>query len=706
MTVENARQSEGATFTEARVEARIPSAGVEEESTLLGAGGMTSNLSIEAILAESERESERYAWEGSFADYLRMVIQKPAVSRLSHALVYDAVMAKGVETAPDGESVYGLFGDEMFGLEAALDRVVQYFASASQRLEVRKRILLLLGPPASGKSSLVALIKGALEDYTRTDAGAVYAIQGCPMQEEPLHLIPARLRSSLYEEYGVYVEGDLCPRCRYVLRTEYLGKVAEMPVRRFTFSEQEAIGIGYYIATNPNPMDSSLLVGSVDSSQLEGDRLEVAGKAFRLDGEFNVANRGMIELVEMFKADKHLLTTLLGLAQEQVIKMERFGSIYADEAIIGHSNEGDFTTFVSDEHSEALKDRIIAVQIPYNLKVSEEVKIYEKMLKGSSLHDVHTAPLTLPTMSVFAVLSRLEPPPRQGMSLIEKLRLHDGQRLPNYSRDDLVEIKRHQPNEGMEGVSPRYVMNRLGAVASQPGITCVSPLAVIDSLWQGLRENVSLDQTDVAKFVVFVAETVKEYNNLAIKEIQRAFAESFEQNAEMLLEGYQTNVAAFFGGDAQRDGSRRHEGMANEGEMREMERAIGVTDRSKVEFRQEIYQLATTWENRGLAFDYKTDSRLRAAVEARLFEPRRKLERDLTRPRFARQRVEWASRRSSMANRLVGSYDYCDVCAEDLIEYVTHILSNKPVLKTPKSEGVEWLWTLNPVSTGLVESSG
>ena len=128
---------------------------------------------------------------------------------------------------------------------------------------------------------------------------------------------------------------------------------------------------------------------------LEGDRLEVAGKAFRLDGEFNVANRGMVELVEMFKADGHLLTTLLSLAQEQIIKMEKFGSVYADEVIVGHSNQGDFAEFSKERSSEALKDRIIAVQIPYNLKVTEEVKIYQKMRKASRTDAVHVAPLTL-----------------------------------------------------------------------------------------------------------------------------------------------------------------------------------------------------------------------------------------------------------------------------------------------------------------------
>ena len=307
-------------------------------------------------------------------------------------------------------------------------------------------------------------------------------IEGCPMQEDPLHLIPHQLRPKLREEHGIYIEGDLCPRCRYVLRVTYKGKVSEMPVNRVLFSEQEAVGIGYYVATSPNPTDASLLAGSVDTSRLEGDRLEVAGKAFRLDGEFNVANRGLMELVEIFKADRHLLTTLLGLVQENLIKMERFGAVYADEVVIGHSNQGDYDLFRADEYSEALKDRIIETRIPYNLRVSQEVRIYEKMLRTSGLEGVHILPLTLPTMSVFAVLSRLAPTTGQGLSLLSKLRLYDGQTVPRHTLADVAEMKRQHPDEGMSGISPRHVMNRLSAVASAPDTTCVSPFAALDSL--------------------------------------------------------------------------------------------------------------------------------------------------------------------------------------------------------------------------------
>ena len=653
------------------------------------AGGKQS---VEELLSEAEQEVVRYSWGGTFADYLDMVVRNPGLSRLSHKMVHDSILVHGVSESVTGETVYNLFEGQIFGMQATLDRIVQYFGSAAKRLEVRKRILLLLGPPASGKSTVVALLKAALERFSRTPDGAVYAIKGCPMQEDPLHLIPHQMRPKLLEDYGVYVEGDLCPRCRYALRTRQHGRISRMPVERVVYSEHEGVGIGYYVATNPNPADASLLVGSVDTDRLEGDRLEVAGKAFRLDGELNVANRGLIEFVEIFKADKHLLTTLLGVAQEQLIKMERFGSVYADEVIIGHSNEGDFTAFIADEQSEALSDRLIAIQMPYNLGVHDEVKIYEKMLKQSELEGVHVSPMALPAMSIFSVLSRLEPPARQGMSLLDKLRLYDGEILPHFSAHDVVEMKRHHPSEGMTGISPRYVMNRLSAVASSPEVQCVSALNVLDSLWQGLRENVSLTDDDHSRYIDLIRDTIQEFGNRATRDVQKAYTEGFEQSALELQAEYLSVVEAHFS-----------DGEPNEREMREMEKHVGIPDRGREDFRREVHDFFSGIKRRGVTYDYTVDPRLKAAAETRLLPSRRVLERALTRPRFAKQRVEWHRRWDAISSRLVNDYGYCPTCAEDTIKYATHVLRSRSVIRTPKNEGIEWQWGLNPSAPATPE---
>ena len=666
---------------------------------------ITSSSDVVEILLEAEREVGRYSWEGTFADYLKMVSEKPSVSRLSHKVVYDAIMDLGVEESASGTSVYGIFEDKIFGLDDALERIVHYFSSSARRLEIRKRILLLLGPPASGKSSIAALIKSGLESHTRTDYGAVYAIKGCPMQEEPLHLIPHSLREKILKDHDIYIEGDLCPRCRYLLRTQYDDKPADVPVVRVVYSEQEAVGIGYYVATNPNPSGAALLVGSIDSDQLTGDRLEVAGKAFRLDGEFNVANRGFMEFVEIFKADRHLLTALLGLSQEQLIKMERFGSVYADEVVLAHSNDGDFQTFLADPHSEALRDRIIAIQIPYNRRVGDEFKIYSMMLKSSGLEEVHLSPLTLPTMSVFAVLSRLESPTKTAVTMLEKMRAYDGQMVRSMSQEDVAQEKRHYPGEGMTGISPRYVMNRLSSVASVPDICCVSPLKALDSLWHGLGENITLDQEGIIKYISLVKDTVEDYGERAITEVQRAFEERFEHTASELLSDYLANLATLFTNETVRDPATGTLRVPNDRDMREMEKHIGISDRERPKFRWDIFQIFTNLKRRNLAYNYTTEHRMKAAIEARLFPDRRTLEQTLSPPRSAKNQVEWARRRGAIHNRLIQTYGYCAQCAEDTIEYVIHVLKNKNVLRTPRNEGVEWHWNLDPKLPTTSEAS-
>ncbi len=660
-------------------------------------------VSVAEILSESEQEAGRYDWEGTFSRYLEMTTANASLARLSHSLVNDAIRSVGVDEDLNGEPIYGLFEKKIFGLESALQRIAGYFEASAQRLEVRKRILLLLGPPASGKSSIIDIIKRGLEDYTKTDAGAVYTIQGCPMQEDPLHLVPAGLRTRLADDHGLHIEGDLCFHCRFLLERDYRGDPSDVPITRVVFSESQARGIGYYIANNLNPPDPSVLVGSYNPVKLDGDRQEVAARAFRLDGELNVANRGLMEFVEIFKADRSLLSTLLSLAQEQLIKMEKFGSVYGDEVIIGHSNEGDFNTFAQDESSEALKDRIIAIKIPYNLRVSEEVKILYKMLGQSTVHNVDIAPLTMRVVSTFAILSRLEAPAKQGMSLLDKVKLYDGQQVGAYRRRDVIEMQRRHPNEGMGGISPRYVMNRIGVIASSPA-GVVTPLAAIDSLWHGLKENISLEQKDILTYVGFISDTVKEYNHLAVKELQMAFEDSFHESANMLFLNYVSNIGDYYAATSKT--GKVSARSPNERDMQELERVIGLSARDKGPFRRELHELITGWKKNGKEFDYRSEPRLRVAVEQRLLPSPRVVERALTEPRFARQKVEWQRRYSAIVNRLVESFGYSRSTAVDLVEYGLHVIKNKPVMKTPRNEGVEWLWPVYPQARPEPGASG
>ena len=657
---------------------------------------ITGEVRASDLLEEAEREFEKFYWEGTFADYLDLMIENPTNSRLAHRRVYDAIMNEGVLEKPsNGSPTYRLFETRLFGRDDTIERIVEYFASAGRRLETRKRILLLLGPPASGKSTIVALLKYALERFTRTDSGAVYGIKGCPMQEEPLHLIPHSMRKKLQDEHGLYIEGDLCPRCRFVVRTQYGGKISQVPVSRVVFSEQEAVGIGHYVATS-SPTDASLLVGSVDTGQLQGDRLEVAGKAFRLDGELNVANRGLMEFGDMFKADSHLLTTLLGLAQEQLIKMDRFGSVYADEVLIAHSNEGDFKAFMGDESTEALRDRIVRIYVPYNLRVSEEVKIYQNMLTSGGMETIHIPPLTLPAISTFAVLSRMEPPSKQGVSLIDKLRAYDGLKVDNFSHAEVEMEKKRHPNEGMHGISPRSVMNRLSARSSLQDICCLSALDAIDSLWQGRGESVGLSEDETTRYLEFITMAVNEYGRQAIEAVQKAIDENFESAAESMLIDYLSDVAAWQENDST-------EGASGELERRlkEMERHAGINEKGRKKFRLEVSRLFPDYGNRGIAYDYTAEHRLRAAIEKRLLPDKKALKSVLEPPKASERQEEWRRQRRGIYDRLIAQYGYCSECAEDTVEYVIRTLRGKGDWRDAfkfVGNDIQWHWELSSKS--------
>lgn len=357
-------------------------------------------------LDQFRREEQKLAWEGTFADYFELITKAPRAAQLSHARIYQMLMDAGTQEI-DGRRTYDFFGEDLFGLEKPLQQLVEYFSSAARRLEVRKRILLLMGPVGGGKSTIVTLLKRGLEQYTRTEAGAVYGIKGCPMHEEPLHLIPDVLRAEIQKEYGLYIEGELCPVCRYQLQERYGGRHEDMLVERITFSEKNRCGIGTFAPSDPKSQDISELTGSIDLSTIGEYGVESDPRAYRFDGELNIANRGLMEFVEMLKCDEKFLYSLLTLSQEQNIKTGRFSMIYADEVIVSHTNETEYQSFVGNKRSEALQDRIIVIRVPYSLRVTQEIKIYEKLLGESALKDVHIAPGTLRLASMFAITSRL-----------------------------------------------------------------------------------------------------------------------------------------------------------------------------------------------------------------------------------------------------------------------------------------------------------
>jgi len=623
---------------------------------------------------EEYRDREReLQWEGTFAQYFEIATKKPQVGRLSHERIYHMIMDAGMEITRTGEPHYSFFGQEIFGIEKPLQQIVEYFHSAAQRLEVRKRVLLLMGPVGGGKSTIVYLIKRGLEAYTRTDEGALYAIKGCPMHEEPLHLIPHELRSDVEKEFGIYIEGDLCPHCRYMVDTEYKRRIEDVPVKRLAFSEKYRVGVGTFTPSDPKSQDISELVGGIDLSTIGEVGVESDPRAYRFDGELNIANRGIMEFVEMLKTDEKFLYVLLTLSQEQNIKTGRFSMIYADEVVVSHTNEHEYQAFVGNKKSEALQDRIILVKVPYNLRTSDEVKIYEKLLKQSALQNVHIAPYTLRIAATFAVLTRLEPSKKAGMSLMKKLKLYDGEDMEDFKQKDVRELQEEAIREGMDGISPRYVINRLSNALVKQNATCVNPIDALRALRDGLDQHTSITREERERYLNFISEARKEYDQIAQKEVQRAFVYSYEESARTLLNNYLDNVESYCNKTKLRDPITDEEMDADEHLMRSIEEQIGVSENSKRSFREEILIRISSLARKGLTFDYMSHERLKEAIEKKLFADLRDVVKITTSTRTPDK--DQLRKINEVINRLVAEHGYTPESANELLRYTGSLLN-------------------------------
>ena len=625
-------------------------------------------------LNDFRQQEKELAWEGTFEQYYEMVRSNPSVVRLSHATIYDMIMSPGTETNSVGDVSYKFFSDELFGMEAPLRQIVDYFNSSAQRLEVRKRILLLMGPVGGGKSTIVARLKKGLEAFTRRPEGAMYAIKSCPMHEEPMHLLPESLRAEFERDLGIHVEGDLCPRCRYMVEHEFDNRPEHVPIRRLIFSEKHRVGIGTFTPSDPKSQDISELVGGIDLSTIGDVGVESDPRAYRFDGELNIANRGLMEFIEMLKCDEKFLYVLLTLSQEQNIKTGRFSMIYADEVVVSHTNENEYTSFVGNRKSEALQDRIILVKVPYNLRVSEEVKIYEKLLKQSETYGkIHIAPHTMRIASTFAVLSRMEASQKSGMSLMKKLKLYDGQDVEGFNQNDLRELHDEAQREGMEGISPRYVINRLSNAMIKPGMACLTPVAALRALRDGFEQHTSISKAERERLTSLIDETRREYDEVSKTEVQKAFVYSFEESARTLLNNYLDNVEAFCNNQKVRDAVTDDEVAPDEKLMRSIEEQIGVTENAKRTFREEILIRLSTMARKGLSFDYTSHERLKEAIEKKLFLDLKDIVKITTSTKTPD--AQQLQKINEVVERLVADHGYCAVCANDLLRYVGTLLN-------------------------------
>ncbi|HVC34249.1 MAG TPA: protein prkA [Chloroflexota bacterium] len=659
-------------------------------------------MDIQDLLASAETQTRldrELAGEPiSFAEYLNLVQKQPHSADLAHARLYRMIHEAGVTPHSDHRTNhYTFFENELFGLDDVFHHLVEeYFSPAAKRLDIRKRILMLVGPVGGGKSTILTLIKRGLEQYVRTPGGASYAIDGCPMFEEPLHLIPDSQREEFRKRLGLAIEGDLCPLCRWRLEHEWEGRISAVKVRRLLISEKERVGIGTFKPADPKSQDVAELTGHINLSLLVDTRFggEADPRVYRFDGELNVASRGVIEFIEMLKAEPRFLYELNTVAGEQRIKVPQFALVYVDLVVISHTNEYEFSRYFGDPANEAMVDRIFVVKVPYNLKVSEEVRIYQKLIDQASLtvddasdgvaglRKVHIAPRTLRVASTLAILSRLAPSSRANLTPIAKMKLYDGeQRVGEWEQKHLREIREEgdAAKEGMFGFSPRFIINRLSSALVSGGKTCINPLDAMRSLRDGIKAQHTGSPKEVERLLGLLDEVRKEYDEWVKREVQRAFVFAYEDSARTILDNYLRNVDAYSNKTKVRDQVTDEEVPPDERLMVSIEEQIGVAgDARKREFREGVMRSVASCAMRGVPFALTSNSVLQEAIEKKLFADLRDVVKITTTSRTPDD--DQQKKIDAVVVRLTDpsvheAERYCDQCARELLKYAGQLLS-------------------------------
>ncbi|MBY0276322.1 serine protein kinase [Candidatus Binatia bacterium] len=641
---------------------------------------MASKDTFARIIQEDRAAHESQTWKGSFLDYLEKVREDPTIPKLAHARLYDLIIRSGSEDIQSTDDAgakrlykdeplktYNFFRDEFFGIEKTVSQIVRYFHSASLKGEESRQVLYLMGPVGSGKSSLVERLQRGLEE-----SEPFYAISGSTMNEEPLQLIPKHLRKEFEKMLGVHIEGDISPVTRFRLDHEFGGKYEDVPVEMKHFSKRARVGIGVVPPVDPNNQDTSVLIGSEDISKLdvysEGDP-----RVLDLNGALNVGNRGVVEFIEVFKNETEYLHAMITATQEKVIPAPgRHGMVYVDTVIIAHSNEAEWQKFKADHTNEAILDRIVVVKVPYNLRLSEEVKIYQKIIRHSDFR-AHVAPHTLEMASMFAILSRLEPTAK--CDVMTKLKLYNGEEVVEKGKTkkiDVRELRDETKREGMSGISTRFIMKALdNALSDNVDGNCINPINVREAIITMVKEA-DLADDERKRLLEFLQDVLhKEYLEILEKEITKAFVYSYQEQAESLFQNYLDHAEAFVNKTRVKDRNTKEELHADEGFLKSIEEQIAIIGSAADGFRQEVIAYLWATSRRGEKISYQSYEPLKEAIEKKLMTSVRDISRIITK---ARTRDEDQTQKyNSMVSNLL-DHGYCESCVDVVLKYAANNL--------------------------------
>jgi serine protein kinase len=647
--------------------------------------------SIEMLIRKSG--SDIAVWEGTMKDYLSLVAENPKIAQPAPARMYEMIASKGTVELPESEKLphyedmvrYNFFSSEIFGIEEPLHDLVRFFRAGANRTETGKRILILVGPVSSGKSSIATLLRSGLE----REETPMYAIKGCPIHEEPLHLIPHSLRPEFEKLLGTRIEGDLCPLCRCKLEEDSKCSSNEagpytwenMPVVRIRISERDRVGIGTFQPSDPKNQDISELIGHVDLGKITRYG-ESHPLGYKFDGEIEIANRGLIEYIEILKCDIKFHYVLLTVAQEQLIKAPGFPQIYVDTVILSHTNQNEFDKFKAAKENEALHDRMYPIYVPYNLRIKDEVSIYKKLTEKSEFHGkVHIAPMTFETAAMFAVLTRLLPS-NLCPEPVKKARYYDGQVIMEKEKDPAdvkkMRLEGREKGEGMGGISPRFVMNALNISlgAAADGFGCINPVDVIRSLNHQFEHHIGFSDEEKTRYLDLLkgekGSALSEYRAEARREVNRAFLFAYEDQAQALFENYMKNATSFSLKRKTIDPVTREEQEPDEKLMRSIEEMIGISEIAKREFRQGLFVFKSDALDRGDQFSFTTYLPLQEAIEKKLMADLKNIV-SLTLADKNIKDPKTLKRKEDAMSKLI-ERGYCPVCANNLLHFVGEML--------------------------------
>lgn len=686
-----------------------------------------SNLNLTQMLSEwqGNKKFRDLTWSGSFQDYLNLVKENPKVTRNAFQRMYEMILEKGTEEYTDFKKQVIRFKffddiendgkDAVFGLDVPLMKLVNVLKSAALGYGTEKRVILLHGPVGSAKSTICRMLKKGVEAYSKSDTGALYTFEWVdpdntldgllgkdtrvyesPMHEEPLLLIPEDLRPKFIEElnrgnkteFRVNIEGELSPPSRFIFRQlmeRYNGDIgrvlSHIRVKRLVLSEADRIGIGTFQPKDEKNQDSTELTGDINYRKIAEYGSDSDPRAFNFDGEFNVANRGMIEFVEVLKLDVAFLYDLLGASQEHRVKPKKFAQTHIDEVIIGHTNEPEYRRLQDNEFMEALRDRTVKIDIPYITKWKHEVNIYKKDFNSRRLRGISIAPHTIEMAAMWAVLTRLEKPKKANLTRLQKLKLYDGKSLPNYTEDNVKELRKEAIREGLEGISPRYIQDKLSNAlvnSQQNNRGSVNPFMVMNELESGLRHHSLIANEELkAEYRELLGVIKQEYEEIIKGEVQRAISAD-DSALGRLCGNYIDNVKAFTQKERVRNSFTGQMDDPDERLMRSIEEKIEIPESRKEDFRREIMNYIGALSIEGRKFDYKTNERLYKALELKLFEDQKDSIK-LTSLVSSVTDKDTQEKIDIVKTRLIKDFGYDEISATDVLHYVASIFARGDV---------------------------